>query len=65
MILNENSETLIDRTLFCGSLLFLIDVTSDDVILELQMKDKNVSNLQHNLKAVHSLFTSEFVSNFF
>ena len=49
--------------LFC---VFLRDVTSDDVIVELQMKDKNMSNLQQNLKAVQSLFiNTQYVSSFF
>ena len=43
----------------------LRDVTSDDVIVELQMKDKNKSNLQRNLKAVQSLFNTQYVSSFF
>ena len=46
--------------------MFLRDVTIDDVIVELQMKDKNMSNLQQNLKAVQSLFiNTQYVSSFF
>ena len=65
MILHENSETVKERKIVLWVSVFLRDVTSDDVIVELQMKDKNMSNLQENLKAVHSLFNTQYVSSFY